>query len=59
LRSIAAGAGRASRCCPIFLIGAHAAIRGYSILTRDPAGYRAIFPGVDLIAPGAVVRGAQ
>ena len=36
---------------PDFLIGAHAAIRGYPILTRDPVGYRTYFPGVDLITP--------
>lgn len=43
--------GAREQVLPNFLIGAHAAIRGYSILTRDPAGYRAYFPGVDLIAP--------
>ena len=45
-----AGGGR-DRILPDFLIGAHAAIRGYSILTRDPKGYRAYFPSVDLISP--------
>lgn len=45
-----AGGGR-ERVLPDFLIGAHAAIRGHSILTRDPKGYRAYFPSVDLITP--------
>ena len=36
---------------PDFFIGAHAAIGGYSLLTRDPARYRSYFPTVKLIAP--------
>ena len=36
---------------PDFYIGAHAAIRGMSLLTRDPARYRAQFPRLRLIAP--------
>ena len=36
---------------PDFFIGAHAAIRGYDLLTRDPARYRTYFPTVRLIAP--------
>jgi predicted nucleic acid-binding protein len=36
---------------PDFFIGAHAAVRGYSLLTRDPARYRSYFPTVKLIAP--------
>ncbi len=43
--------GRRERVLPDFLIGAHAAIRGYSILTRDVSGYRTYFPDVDLITP--------
>jgi hypothetical protein len=43
--------GARERVLPDFLIGAHAAIRGYSILTRDPKGYRAYFPDVPLISP--------
>lgn len=43
--------GSRERVLPDFLIGAHAAIRGYSILTRDPKGYRTYFPMVDLISP--------
>lgn len=44
------GGGR-ERVLPDFLIGAHAAIRGYSILTRDSKDYRSYFPAVDLITP--------
>jgi predicted nucleic acid-binding protein len=36
---------------PDFYIGAHAAIRGYRILTRDPARYTLYFPSVELITP--------
>lgn len=43
--------GARDRILPDFLIGAHAAIRGYTILTRDPKGYRSYFPTVDLISP--------
>ncbi|MBY3238829.1 type II toxin-antitoxin system VapC family toxin [Rhizobium laguerreae] len=45
-----AGCGR-ERILPDFFIGAHAVIRGYRILTRDPSGYRSYFPSVDLITP--------
>jgi predicted nucleic acid-binding protein len=36
---------------PDFFIGAHAAVAGYRLLTRDPARYRANFPSLALIAP--------
>ncbi|MCZ8180389.1 MAG: type II toxin-antitoxin system VapC family toxin [Rhizobium sp.] len=45
-----AGGGR-ERVLPDFLIGAHAAIRGHKILTRDPKGYRSYFPDLDIISP--------
>jgi predicted nucleic acid-binding protein len=36
---------------PDFFVGAHAAICGYQLLTRDPARYRTYFPGLSVIAP--------
>jgi predicted nucleic acid-binding protein len=36
---------------PDFLIGAHAAIAGYQLLTRDTARYSTYFPRLRLIAP--------
>lgn len=46
-----AAGGKRERVLPDFLIGAHAAVRGYRLLTRDPSGYRAWFPIVDIVAP--------
>jgi predicted nucleic acid-binding protein len=43
--------GAKERVLPDFLIGAHAYLRGYSLLTRDPKGYRAYFPDLDIISP--------
>lgn len=37
---------------PDFYIGAHAAVRGHRLLTRDPRRIAAHFPGVALVAPG-------
>ncbi len=36
---------------PDFFIGAHAAIAGLRLLTRDPSRYRTYFPIVELITP--------
>jgi predicted nucleic acid-binding protein len=36
---------------PDFFIGAHAAIAGYRLITRDAARYRAYYPKVSLVAP--------
>lgn len=36
---------------PDFFIGAHAAVKGWPLLTRDGRRYRAYFPKLTLIAP--------
>jgi predicted nucleic acid-binding protein len=36
---------------PDFFIGAHAAVAGYTLITRDASRYRTYFPGLQLIAP--------
>jgi hypothetical protein len=36
---------------PDFYIGAHAAVYGHTLLTRDAKRYRSYFPAVSLIAP--------
>jgi predicted nucleic acid-binding protein len=36
---------------PDFYIGAHAAISGFRLLTRDASRYRTHFPSVEVIAP--------
>jgi predicted nucleic acid-binding protein len=38
---------------PDFYIGAHAAVAGYRLLTRDVQRYRTYFPAIDIIAPPA------
>ena len=37
---------------PDFYIGAHAAVAGYQLLSRDATRYRTYFPQLRLIAPG-------
>lgn len=39
---------------PDFYIGAHAAIEGLAILTRDARRYRTYFPKVEVLAPSSV-----
>ena len=36
---------------PDFYIGAHAALAGLTLLTRDPRRYRTYFPSLSLISP--------
>src|SRR5512138_1064301 len=36
---------------PDFYIGAHAAVAGHTLLTRDPARYRSYFPRLRILAP--------
>ncbi|MES2177240.1 MAG: type II toxin-antitoxin system VapC family toxin [Gemmatimonadota bacterium] len=36
---------------PDFYIGAHAAIRGATLLTRDASRYRSLFPRLEIISP--------
>lgn len=43
--------GARSSTLPDFFIGAHAAVAGHRLLTRDPKRYRAYFPGVMLVSP--------
>lgn len=43
--------GRREAALPDFLIGAHAAVLGRPLLTRDPRRIATHLPGVDLIAP--------
>jgi predicted nucleic acid-binding protein len=45
------GGGDKRSPMPDFYIGAHAAVAGYRLLTRDVRRYRTYFPAIDIIAP--------
>lgn len=44
--------GRKRSPLPDFYIGAHAEVRGMTLLTRDASHYRTYFPALHIIAPG-------
>ncbi len=50
-KSYRARGGERPSPIPDFYIGAHAAIGGYRLMTRDPRRYRTYFPKLALIAP--------
>jgi predicted nucleic acid-binding protein len=50
-RSYRASGGSRTGVLPDFFIGAHAAVRGAALLTRDVRRYRTYFPTVELISP--------
>ena len=45
------GGGDKRSPMPDFYIGAHAAIAGYQLLTRDVRRYRTYFPTIDIVGP--------
>ena len=47
------GGGERRSPLPDFYSGAHAAVEGMPLLTRDHVRYRTYLPGLDLIAPDA------
>lgn len=50
-RQYRSAGGTRTGVLPDFFIGAHAAVEGWPLLTRDPGRYRHYFPKVTLIAP--------
>jgi predicted nucleic acid-binding protein len=46
--------GKRERPLPDFYIGAHAAVAGVALLTRDAQRYRTYFPTLELITPAAL-----
>jgi predicted nucleic acid-binding protein len=43
--------GSMAQVLPDFFIGAHAAVEGWPLLTRDAARFRTHFPGLQVVAP--------
>ena len=43
--------GSKAQVLPDFFIGAHAAVHGWPLLTRDASRFRTYFPSVEVIAP--------
>jgi len=43
--------GIRERILPDLIIGAHAVVKGHTLLTRDARRYRTYFPELDIIAP--------
>ena len=43
--------GQKGNVLPDFFIGAHAAVSGYQLITRDRGRFSTYFPGVELIMP--------
>jgi predicted nucleic acid-binding protein len=43
--------GGKSQVLPDFFIGAHAAVEGWPLLTRDASRFRTYFPSLEVIAP--------
>jgi predicted nucleic acid-binding protein len=46
-----AAGGTRTGVLPDFFIGAHAAVMGWPLLTRDAQRYRSYFPRIDLVTP--------
>ena len=44
--------GSRTSVLPDFFVGAHAAVLGAPLITRDVNRYRGYFPKIELIAPG-------